>query len=655
MNRYFKALASDDVSGEVFELLSLELNAEWDSPVNDGHVAWCAGRLEHQLTITSHNDGDNYLIYICSLYSGISSESALLIASDLNRRLVGVVFVAVPIGGEWSLLAYSSVLLKRGYEYVFFCYVLILKRVIGIVEHIVDQNWLREVVGLPGENFVNSANRSDIQIGSDYSAFDDPLEPVFATGLWVSDLEANEFHRNMNTILNNSNAGFGYVSKIEDSEVSVLNDLKLESKYISDPQRSLKVFRDYDISVEIKNVRHSELGWGLQEIQQYAYFASDKESEDGFGTGLAHGLANTLNFLTFKDLSSRLLESPPFLLTGAWIAVNEQIFHGQFISDVVLEELSQHCVGIFGETLADLVHPLNALSHINRFINHLEEADLVSQREPNPFADCWSGCNETLFGKGSLLLNTDEETQSDNDLLLRFCFPVFIQLATWGFFGGTEVPVSSLEVIKHPKKSLFWLIYRVRHPHNPRVIILSGPMTDLGDLDIATNVEVFLQKLRWPKIDWLIVQDPIADEPVRKGLRHFANSLSQESNVEFIFSEIHNSRTPWEYLFNAPVENVFNENESVEAGFEWLVTRPDVVDRSISRIRAMFEWSKATKSGASDVYRKYLMSYFEFVISIRKGEIERGSSYRDFLDERFEIDSETIDQLVSIEKQYKLK
>ena len=655
MNRYFKALASDDVSGDVFELLSLELNAKWDSPVNDGHVSWCAGRLEHQLSITSHNDGDNSLIYICSLYSGISSESALLIASDLNRRLVGVVFVAVPIGGEWSLLAYSSVLLKRGYEYVFFCYVLILKRVIGIVEHIVDQNWLREVVGLPGENFVNSANRSDIQIGSDYSAFDDPLEPVFATGLWVSDLEANEFHRNMNTILNNSNAGFGYVSKIEDSEVSVLNDLKLESKYISDPQRSLKVFRDYDISVEIKNVRHSELGWGLQEIQQYAYFASDKESEDGFGTGLAHGLANTLNFLTFKDLSSRLLESPPFLLTGAWIAVNEQIFHGQFISDVVLEELSQHCVGIFGETLADLVHPLNALSHINRFINHLEEADLVSQREPNPFADCWSGCNETLFGKGSLLLNTDEETQSDNDLLLRFCFPVFIQLATWGFFGGTEVPVSSLEVIKHPKKSLFWLIYRVRHPHNPRVIILSGPMTDLGDLDIATNVEVFLQKLRWPKIDWLIVQDPIADEPVRKGLRHFANSLSQESNVESIFSEIHNSRTPWDYLLDAPVENVFNENESVEAGFEWLVTRPDVVDRSISRIRAMFEWSKATKSGASDVYRKYLMSYFEFVISIRKGEIERGSSYRDFLDERFEIDSETIDQLVSIEKQYKLK
>lgn len=654
MFNYANALASEDFSREVFKLLKSELNAEWQSH-DARHVSWSSGRLKHELSISSHDNGDNYLIYICELYSGISPESALLIASDLNRRLVGVVFVAVPIGEAWSLFAYSAVLLKRGYAHVFFCYVMILKRVIGIVEHIVVQNWVREVVGLPAENFDNADNRSEFQIDRSISQFHDPLEPVFATGLWVSDLESTEFHRCMKTILDNSNAGFNYVSIIEDSDVSVLNDLKLGSKYIVDPGRSLRVFRDYDVSVDIKSIRHSELGWGLQEIQQFGYFASAFESKDGFGTGMAYKLANTLNFLTYKDLTNTISGNPPFLLVGTWIAVNEQVFHGQFISDVVLEELCFYCVGVFGEALADLVHPLNTLNHVNRFVDYLEKSELESQCEPNPFTDSWGGCNETLMGKGSLLSNVNNETQSDDNLLNEISVPVFIQLATWGIFGGAEVPVSSLEVIKHPEKSLFWLVNRVRHPHNPRVIILSGPTNDMNNLEIATNIENWLRKLRWPRIDWLIVQSPDADEPVRLGLRHFANSLSRKSDVELIFSEIHNYQTPWEHLLDMQTENVFNENESIEAGYEWIVTRPDVVDRSISRLRAMFEYSRAIKSGSSDVFTKYLMSYHEFVISIRKGEYELGTSYKDFLIERFEVDSETIDQLVSLETEHLLE
>ena len=654
MNEYINALASKELSAAVFDLLSKELHTEWNAPVEDCHVSFCVGQLEHQLSIRSNNHGDSFLTYVCSLYQGISSESALIIASDLNRRLVGVVFVAVPLGDTWSLLAYSSVLLKHGYAHVLFCYVSILKRVIGIVEHIADQNWIREVVGLSRLSDNSATNRLQIPRANDYSATLDPLNPIFATGLWVSNLEASEFHRNMKMILEERNAGFRYVSKIEDSDVAVLNDLKLEMKYILDPQRSLTVVRDYDISVEIKNVRHSELGFGLQEVQQYAYFASDAEPEDGFGSGLAHGLANTLNFLTFKDLDNPVFEWPPFLLIGSWNAVNEQVFHGQFIPDVVLEELSQHCVGVFGEALTDLVHPSNALSHANRFINYLEKSHLESKREPNPFRDAWSGCNETLLGKGSLLFSSNEETQNDGDLFRDACAPVFIQLATWGFFGGTEVPVSSLEVIKHPEKHLYWLVYRVRHPIDPRVIVLSGPTTNTEDLGIAPNVEDWFQKLGWPRIDWLIVQAPIANEPVRNGLRHFANALSKKVDVALIVSEIHISHSPWEYLFGATSENVFNEDKSVEAGFEWVVTRPDVVDRSISRIIAMFEHSRATKSGASEIDRIYLQTYFEFVIAIRNGEINRNKSYRDFLDERFESDSATVDQLVSIENQHKL-
>jgi hypothetical protein len=68
----------------------------------------------------------------------------------------------------------------------------------------------------------------------------------------------------------------------------------------------------------------------------------------------------------------------------------------------------------------------------------------------------------------------------------------------------------------------------------------------------------------------------------------------------------------------------------------------------------MFEHSRATKSGASEIDRIYLQTYFEFVIAIRNGEINRNKSYRDFLDERFESDSATVDRLISIENQHKL-
>lgn len=654
MNSYINALASQELSNAVFNLLSKELHTEWNAPVEDNHVSFCVGRLEHQLSIRSNNNGDSFLTYMCSLYQGISSESALIIASDLNRRLVGVVFVAVPLGDTWSLIAYSSVLLKHGYAHVLFCYISILKRVIGIIERIADQNWIRELLGFPHLSDTSATNGLEIQRANDYAANLDPLNPLFATGLWVSDLEATEFHRNMKMILKEQNTGFSYSSKFEDSDVVVLNDLKLELKYILDPQRSLAVVRDYDISIEIKNIRHSELGFGLQEVQQYAYFATDAEPEEGFGSGVAHVLANTLNFLTFKDIDNPVFGQPPFLLIGSWNAVNEQVFHGQFIPDVVLEELSQHCVGVFGEALVDLVNPLNALNHANRFINYLEKSELESKREPNPFNDSWSGCNESLLGKGSLLFNSNEESENDVVLVSGTCAPVFIQLATWGFFGGTEVPVSSLEVIKHPEKQLFWLVYRVRHPIDPRVIVLSGPTITADDLSISTNVEEWFRKLRWPRIDWLIIQSPIANESVRNGLRHFANSLSQEVDVGLIISKIHNSHSPWDYLLGAPIENVFNEDKSVEAGFEWVVTRPDVVDRSISRINAMFKYSRATKSGASEIQKIYLQTYFEFAIAIRKGEIDRSKSYRDFLFERFETDSLTVDRLVSIENQHKL-
>jgi hypothetical protein len=631
----------------VLELLEKEIGADFFYPEGDLHAVWQPRDIEHTVTVIDRGDFGLYLLYTAKVFDISDGFAGLEIASLLNRRQYGLTFVSIPDGNDGLIYGYSYIKLDEGMWTNLAFFSKLLQRHIGIVELVSRQKSFRKRLGLVGQpqTFFDGGDSAPLSL---LSARDfDPVSPVFATGLWISELEASEFHDSMKRLLPYPNSQEIYKFPSDEQEVCLASDVRIEAKYAHGSRSDMRPVRDYDALVRVESVRHPELGWGIQEIQTFAYFAQDSfngVAGKAIGDLDACTLANKLNHITYQQVLSNDLNVQA-ISNGSWVAHNDQIYYGRYSSATVLKDLADECIGAFGYALSLCFSPLDAVLRADFLVNYLRDHGLESKREPNPLLDHWIGCTQTAYS--SPVISEEMQTGVNRSRYgADFSTPVEVAIASWGLFR--KVPaVFTLELIHDPVTFETTLVCRKRYSDEIGSEIVYGPKNSVTKNELENAISGYFQNLYLPRIDWCQIQSGDYEESVRDGLRQYAHVLAAKSDVEMMISEIYQAPSPWELHLGTEYPAVFNSEQSVEMGFEWAVTLPEVVDRSISRLSMIFEHARLRKSGASDLELVSCQTTAEYFLRIRMGEIAPSASYGEFLKDYFDADDDFIFELLA--------
>lgn len=641
---------------DVLEIALEEIGIGTEAHRSESFAGWSWASLRHELNVTRKDDDHHYLLYVCQVCETSDPTNAMLMVNELNKRLLGVCFVALPIENQWSVFAFSGCFLTPDKWPLLPVYLASLRRSIGIVEALSHNEELFEFfdVSLPAPQ--SSDEHPILPNAVEHIARDvDPLTGEFAAGFWVSDWEAREFHEIMCEGLdacdNRQTDRTLYKSPFLEIEGATTSDVKVESSYvfgigIGDESP----FRGYDVKVDIETVRHRELGWGIQQRMTTPFFTTDEYVGNRRGEAEGLALANTLNYGLFRGYQGDPEIMPPNLGIGGWVNVHDQLYFGQFVPATVLTDLirsSNHCIEL---SLFFLHQPNDAILRTTGLLTLLSESDRRSAREPDPSRDYWGGCTDYWF---PVPVVSNPFVFEQKSSLHQWSSPVVIQLACWGFFAQVSgSPVSSLEVVWNEDNEEYELVYRVRHPHKPKQINLESLGKAIETDKIGRLAVDFLRGLGWPKIDWFLIQSCDFDEPLRRALREFASRISESTDVGKLISDMHQARTPWNLLANdRNLPNVFEYDNSIEAGFEWIVTRPDVIERAIARLRQLSLYSSALSDSGSPDYPLYIQTIWEFLIARRERAISVDVSYGQFLRDTYEVDDATVEKLMAYDEE----
>jgi len=561
MARFLEALRQLE-GGEyraVWNLLQDELGASLTVDPSERQASWCPRDIEHSFLLHERSDHGRYLLYTALVFEVDNGVSALEIVSLLNRRQLGLTFVSVPFGDAGVIYAYSFTQLSEDSWTNFALFVMLLKRQIGLVEVASRQGWIREHLGLDWNPRPLLDGYESAPLSLILTPVLDPTNPTFATGLWISEAEAQEFHKYIAEQLPSFESRESYSYSSSDVALDVSSDVRLEANYAHGSLTDMSVVRDYNALIKIKQVRHPELGWGIQETQTFAYFTRQETlsaNEGIIGEREALSLANVLNHISYRTVLAESTPDLPKLAIGSWVAKRDQIFYGTFLPATVLKDLADESVGAFGFALSLALSPQHAVRRAATLMAHLREQQLETQREPDPFADNWLGCTESISHwpvVARYLSDDEEETAYGADPAT----PTVISIASWGFFKGTPV-VFSLDLIQDPISSAISLIERRRYPNDTRSHLVHGPTPSVTKRELEAIVSAHFRSLRIPRIDWCQIQNPDFEECVRSGLMQFARELSLITNVDDIISEVYQAASPWDLWTGAAFPNVFN-------------------------------------------------------------------------------------------------
>jgi hypothetical protein len=644
MPRFLDALRTPliDRPRVVLELLESEIGADFSYPEGGLHAVWQPRDIEHTVSVIDRDGFGLYLLYVAKVFDISDGFAGLEIASLLNRRQYGLTFVSIPSGKDGVIYGYSYIKLDEGMWTNFAFFSKSLERNIGIVELVSRQKSFRKRLGLVGQPQTFFA-KDPLSL---LSARDfDPVSPVFATGLWISELEASEFHDSMKRLLPYPNSQEIYKFPSDEQEVCLASDVRIEAKYAHGSHSDMRAVRDYDALVRVESVRHPELGWGVQEIQTFAYFAQDSfngVAGKAIGDMDACTLANKLNHFSYQQVLSVDLNVQS-VSNGSWVAHNDQIYYGRYSSATILKDLADDCIGAFGYALSLCFSPLDAVLRADFLVNYLRDHGLESKREPNPSLDYWIGCTQTAYS--SPVISEEMQTGVNRSRYgADFSTPVEGPIASWGLFRGAPA-VFTLELIHDPVTFETTLVCRKRYSDEIGSEIVYGPKNRITKNELENAISGYFQNLYLPRIDWCQIQSGDYEEFVRDGLRQYAHALAAKSDVEMMISEIYQALSPWELHLGTEYPAVFNSEQSVEMGFEWVVTLPEVVDRSISRLSMIFEHARLRKAGASDLELVSCQTTAEYFLRIRMGEIAPSASYGEFLKDYFDADDEMIKKM----------
>lgn len=648
MPRFLDALhiPSAERSRIVLKLLGEEIGANFLSLDDDFHTTWKPRDIEHNFLVLDKGEFGSFLVYTAEVFKVFDGSAGLGIVSLLNRRQYGLTFVSVPMGESGIIYAYSYTRLSEEIWTNFAFLTMSLRRQIGLVELVSRQGWTREQLGIKSEPCPLFEADTSAPISLLATPIFDPMTPTFATGLWVSDAETQEFHHHMKSFLPYANQDDVYRYPSADSDVFVLSDVRIEAHYSHGALSSMIPVREYDALVRIEQIRHPELGWGIQETQTFAFFTNVKagSQDSSVGEFEASRLANVLNHISYQAVLSDTDNNIPELSSGSWVARNDQIYFGSFLPATVLKDLADESVGAFGYSLSLLLTPANAIKRAEILMNYLRDNELETKREPIPSHDYWAGCTDTMLHWPAIIQALPEEDQSHYGA--DFSTPVTTTVASWGLFKGQPV-VFSLEIVRNPATSAISLVRRHRYPDDAGSFVVFGPSAHISKSDLDEAISQYLGNLKLPRIDWCQIQSADFEEAVRTGLRSYAHNLSSETDVEMIFSEIFQAQSPWDLLMNIEYSNVFNSEMSIEAGFEWVVTLPTVVDSAVSRLTALFEHSSLKTAGASELNLVASQTVSEYFLRMRMAEIEVSTTYEEFLRDFFDANDDLIDQLLA--------
>jgi len=635
--------------GAIWDLLEDELGATFTRDANEKEATWRPRDIDHGFLLLDHGDRGLFLAYTAVVFEIDNGVRGLEVVSLLNRRQLGLTFVSIPIGDAGVIYAYSFAQISEDCWTNFALFTMLLKRQIGLVEVVSRQKWLREALGLTSDPQPLLEAHETAPLSLVLTPVLDPTDTAFAAGLWIAEAEGEEFHKYMKDQLPFVEAAMSYAHPWSDPTLDVSSEVRLEASYAHGSYRGMSQVRDYNALVNIQQMRHPELGQGVQETQTFAFFTRQEQLREDKGiTGDAEAsrLANVLNHMSYRNLFAVTAPDLPALAIGSWVAKRDQIFFGAFLPATVLKDLADECVGAFGFALALALSPRNAVQRADAFMAYLREKQLETQREPDPFADHWSGCNETSSGWpviADVSLADEDHSRYGSDPAT----PVVTSIAAWGFFQDTPV-IISLDLIQDPIASGFSLVERRRYPVDTESRLVHRSTVAVSKDDLDGVIATYFGSLQIPRIDWCQIQDRDYDECVRFGLRQFAHALSSTTDVEQIISEIYQAPSPWDLWAGVPFQNVFDSEKSVEAGLEWAVTLPSVVDSAIARLEMIFEHTKLRESGASDIELVRSKTMSEYFLRMRMGEIELFTPYEDFLREFFEADEETIQALLAL-------
>lgn len=653
MPRFLDALRrlNAERSHSVLKLLGEELGADFSSHDDDYHATWRPRDIEHSFVVLEKGDLGDYLVYTAPVFEFPQGSSGLEIVSLLNRRQYGLTFVTVPVDDKGLIYAFSFARLSEQSWTTFSFLTMSLRRQIGLVELISRQNWAQDYLGIETDQQPLLEGVDSAPISLLATPIFDPATPIFATGLWISEAEAREFHDYMKRSLPYQHSEEIYKYPSADPEISVSSEVRIEAQYVHGALSDMSPVRDYDSLVRIEHVRHPELGWGIQETQTFAFFTKDSpEQEDSrvVGEYQASLLANILNHISYQAVLSDTESNVPDLSAGSWVACNDQIHFGSFLPATVLKDLADESVGAFGYSLSLLLNPLNAIRRAETFMTYLRQRGLATSREPIPTHDYWAGCTDTTSHSPVIIRSLPEKadrSQYGADLST----PVAMTVASWGLFKGQPV-VFSLELVQNPTTDAVSLVRRHRYPNDSGSFLVFGPSSQATKSDLADAVTGYLKSLQIPRIDWCQIQSADFDEAVRSGLRAYARKISSETDIEMIISEIYQAPSPWELLMSTQYPNIFNSEMSSEAGFEWVVTLPEVVDSAIARLTALFEHSRLSTAGASELELIASQTMSEYFLRMRMSQIDVSTTYEEFLRDFFEADSDTINQLLAFQQ-----
>ena len=647
MPRFLDALRHFDTgdTSAIWTLLKNELEADLALHEDGIHATWKPHDIEHSFLLSDCGEGGRYLVYSAKMFETRSATLSLQLASLLNRRQYGIAFVSIPVDDQSVLYAYSYCRLDEDYWTAFVLHVMSLKRTMCLVELISRQSWARDLLGVGVGSPPPLEKGTDQPVSMLLTGLLDPLDPTFATGLWISDAEAREFHESMKRLLpylpDEIDRSYTFPSSNADMDIS--SDVRLESTYLHGSLSNLSPVRDYEIEVKIRQVRHPELGWGLQETQRFAFFTTGTPSSSiggDIGDPDACVIANILNLRAHKQVLSNSSHKLGPVACGSWVAKHDQLYFGAFFPSTVLKDLADECVGAFGFALSLAVSPWTSVRRAESFMTYLRDEALETQREPDRACDHWSGCGETtLLWPAVIPATPTDENRSRYGA--DFSSPVSTSIASWGIFhGGPEL--YTLDLIEDPATRTFSLVRRHRSPDRSGSFRVFGPEVAPTHQHIVDAVSNYLTSMRLPRIDWCQIQDPIYDEAVRTGLRGYAHHHPSPSSVEQIFSDVVQAPTPWDLYLGDSFENVFDSGKSIEAGFEWAVTLPRVVDAAIARLENVFRHARLRESGATELELIHFQVWSEYWVHMRMGAIEVLSPIEDFLRNTFHADEDTI-------------
>jgi len=288
----------------------------------------------------------------------------------------------------------------------------------------------------------------------------------------------------------------------DEHEVCLASDVRIEAKYVHGSRSDMRPVRDYDALVRVESVRHPELGWGIQEIQTFAYFAQDSfngAAGKAIGDLDACTLANKLNHITYQQVLSSDLNVQA-VSNGSWVAHNDQIYYGRYSSATILKDLADECISAFGYALSLCFSPLDAVLRADFFVNYLRDHRLESKREPNPSLDHWVGCTQTAYS--SPVISEEIQTGVNRSRWgADFSTPAEVTIVSWGLFRVIPA-VFTLELIHDPLTIETTLVCRKRYPDEIGSEIVYGPKNGITKNELENAISGYFQNLYLPEHAW---------------------------------------------------------------------------------------------------------------------------------------------------------